>query len=58
MQFNGVDRDEILTNLERDVEILQKHNVMDYSLLLAIERNPSYKDGLDNNSFELKSKII
>jgi hypothetical protein len=30
--------------LERDIKILKKHNIMDYSLLLAVERNPNYKD--------------
>lgn len=33
----------ILEQLERDVEILLKHNLMDYSLLFCIELNPNYK---------------
>jgi hypothetical protein len=32
----------MLEMLERDVELLQMHNVMDYSLLFAIEKNPNY----------------
>lgn len=33
---------EILETLERDVEILVKHEIMDYSLLFAAELNPDY----------------
>jgi hypothetical protein len=28
--------------MEKDVKFLEKHNLMDYSILLAIEHNPEY----------------
>lgn len=32
----------IMQNIEKDVELFRKHNIMDYSLLFAIETNPYY----------------
>lgn len=31
-----------MRNIERDAEILRQHNIMDYSLLFGIEKNPHY----------------
>jgi len=42
MRFREEDQVEIMKNIERDAEILRMHNIMDYSLLLAIEKNPHY----------------
>lgn len=28
--------------LEKDANILSQHNIMDYSLLFAVEKNPQY----------------
>ena len=28
--------------MERDAELLSYHNIMDYSLLFAVEKNPEY----------------
>jgi len=33
-----------MKHLELDAKLLRDNNIMDYSLLLAIERNPDYKD--------------
>jgi hypothetical protein len=32
-----------MTILERDASLLRAHNIMDYSLLFAVERNAHYK---------------
>jgi 23S rRNA U2552 (ribose-2'-O)-methylase RlmE/FtsJ len=40
--FRPEDQKVILDNLERDVALLRKKNIMDYSLLLAVENNPEY----------------
>jgi hypothetical protein len=39
-----IDKDvhNIIWHIERDVELFRKHNIMDYSLLFAIENNPYY----------------
>lgn len=42
LTFTPEDQAEILDTLERDSEILRATNVMDYSLLFAIEKNASY----------------
>lgn len=42
LRFRSEDSIEIMENLERDVELLRAHNLMDYSLLFAIEKNPAY----------------
>lgn len=42
LKFSLNDRVRIMDILERDVHILNKHKIMDYSLLLAIENNQLY----------------
>ena len=42
LTYTPEDQAEILDTLERDSEILRATNVMDYSLLFAIEKNASY----------------
>ena len=42
MRFRPEDQEDIMKNIERDSEILRQHNIMDYSLLLAIEKNEYY----------------
>ena len=42
LRFREEDQVEIMRNIERDAEILRQHNIMDYSLLFAIEKNPQY----------------
>lgn len=44
LQFRPEDQKHIMENLERDAIMLKKYNIMDYSLLLAIELNPDYDD--------------
>ncbi len=39
MQFGEVERKAILESLKRDTDFLIKHNLMDYSLLFAVENN-------------------
>lgn len=47
--FRPEDQKEILENMERDAILLRDKNVMDYSLLLAVERNPEYDAFVKNN---------
>ena len=35
---------ELMKNIELDAKMLRDKNIMDYSLLLAIEKNPDFKD--------------
>lgn len=43
LRFKLRDRGEIMETLEKDIMILKNHNIMDYSLLFAIEKNANYK---------------
>jgi hypothetical protein len=43
LKFKPDDAQNIMDVIKRDVPILEKGNIMDYSLLLAIEENPDYK---------------
>lgn len=43
LKFKPDDAQRIIDTINRDVPILEKGNIMDYSLLLAIEDNPDYK---------------
>lgn len=36
------DRNQILKTLREDVSLLEKFNLMDYSLLLCIQKNPNF----------------
>ena len=42
LRFRVEDQIEINETLERDVELLRSHNLMDFSLLFAVEKNPTY----------------
>lgn len=44
LRFRRQDQEEINQVLEHDVELLRSHNIMDYSLLFAVELNPAYKE--------------
>jgi hypothetical protein len=44
LMFREEDRQELMENLERDIVMLRDKNIMDYSLLLAIEKNPEWRD--------------
>ena len=43
LRFKKRDRFSLLETLDQDVQLLEKHNIMDYSLLFAIEKNPNFK---------------
>lgn len=45
LRFKKRDRFSLNDTLIKDVELLQYHNIMDYSLLFAIEKNPNFKGG-------------
>ncbi len=42
MRFKKEDRVRLMDIIERDVALLKAHNLMDYSLLFAVERNANY----------------
>ena len=42
LNFTNKDRKQILCTLREDVSLLEKFNLMDYSLLLCIQKNSSY----------------
>ena len=44
LRFRRQDKSNIMDTLERDAKILKIHNIMDYSLLFCIEKNPHFKD--------------
>jgi hypothetical protein len=44
LRFKRLDKSNIMDILERDAKILKKHNIMDYSLLFCIEKNPNFKE--------------
>jgi hypothetical protein len=43
LKFSTLDRACLMDMVEKDAHLLRKHNIMDYSLLLAIETNQMYK---------------
>lgn len=45
LRFSQKDRHAILKAMQSDVHLLQKYNLMDYSLLLCIQANPDFKRG-------------
>lgn len=42
MLFSPEDTEQIVNQIGTDISLLQAHNVVDYSLLLAVEYNPRY----------------
>jgi transcription initiation factor IIF auxiliary subunit len=42
LRFRKEDRIMLIEQLEKDSLLLKNHNIMDYSLLFAIERNPDF----------------
>jgi len=46
LKFSAIDMVNIMDILEKDVQILRKASIMDYSLLLAIENNQLYTETL------------
>lgn len=58
MLFSKEDQEEIMDNLEKDSNLLKSMNIMDYSLLLAVERNLLTSRGNKNNdSFNLSRRF-
>ena len=57
LRFRHEDRERILEELERDVEVLQASNLMDYSLLFAAERNPLRRGSIGSNWSDDKEEI-
>jgi hypothetical protein len=45
LRFKKNDRYNLLDILDKDVKLLQGHNIMDYSLLFAVEKNTNFKGG-------------
>jgi len=48
LNFSKKDRDTIMTAMISDVGMLRKFNLMDYSLLLCIQKNPDYDREVKN----------
>ena len=44
LQFREEDQVQLMKNLKKDAKMLRDMKIMDYSLLLAIEKNPDFKD--------------
>ena len=42
LNFRDADIREIMQTIEHDAELLRAHNLMDYSLLFAIEKNEAF----------------
>ena len=42
LRFRAADRRRVMKAMERDVKMLRKFNMMDYSLLFCIQNNPLY----------------
>lgn len=42
LRFGKKDRLVILESMKKDLQLLSLYNMMDYSLLLCIEKNPDY----------------
>ena len=42
LNFREADIKEIMESIDRDAELLRSHNLMDYSLLFAVEKNAAY----------------
>lgn len=48
LKFSNKDRKNILNSLKKDCAVLEKYNLMDYSLLLCIQHNPEYVKFMEN----------
>lgn len=48
MLFSPEDTEEIMKQIGTDICLLQAHNLVDYSLLLAVEYNPRYVEMYPN----------
>lgn len=48
LNFSELDRKKIMKAMKKDVEMLRKFNLMDYSLLLCIQENPDYHAAFPN----------
>ena len=44
LKFTEEDKDRIMSMIYKDVPLLRQANIMDYSLLLAIEQNPMFRE--------------
>jgi hypothetical protein len=64
-KFSLNDRTRIMQTIEKDALVLKKQNIMDYSLLLAVEKNQIFKgknrkttdDGANSTKSELTPKL-
>jgi len=43
LRFRKEDINQLCQTMERDIRMLSKHNIMDYSLLFCVEENSEYK---------------
>jgi len=67
LKFTSEDKQKIISRIKQDVPLLASGNIMDYSLLLAIEENPDYAKHavsirkmtqLSSSSINSENKII
>jgi len=73
LRFKEEDAKKIIRIIERDVLLLRKHNLMDYSILMAIEKTPFCDQAIEqamsggrslsddskhNNSLGVSTKLI
>jgi hypothetical protein len=50
LRFKPTDVEKVLFIIEKDIEFLSHFQIMDYSLLFAIERNPDHRDSQASRS--------
>jgi hypothetical protein len=58
LQFRQEDIDEIMKHLELDAKMLRDNNIMDYSLLLAIEKHPESREHANTLKMTTTSDFI
>ena len=58
LHFRKEDRIRIMAAMIKDVEILKKFNLMDYSLLLCIQENPDYGQIVSQVGLKLAAKEL
>mmetsp|Transcript_64258 Transcript_64258/g.88881 ORF Transcript_64258/g.88881 Transcript_64258/m.88881 type:complete len:97 (+) Transcript_64258:343-633(+) len=56
LKFREVDQIAIAKTLEADVEIMKCLNLMDYSLLLCVEDNPDYVQGMQDGTIGTRNR--